>query len=64
MAGRNQGEGDRESARRYNKDAQKFARSGKSAGETRRDPEAERKGRSRAKEVDPGVHRNYSKPQR
>lgn len=64
MAGRNQGEGDRKSARRYNKDAHEFARSGKSGGETRRDPEAERKGRARAKEVDPEVHRDYTKPER
>lgn len=63
---RNQGEGDRKSAKRYNKDAREFTRSGKAGGarDTRQDPEAERKGRSRAKEVDPSVHRDYSKPER
>jgi predicted NAD-dependent protein-ADP-ribosyltransferase YbiA (DUF1768 family) len=68
MTRRNQGEGDRESARRYNEAAQDLARTdqdqAKRAREARPDPEAERKGRDRAREVDPNVHRDYSKPER
>ncbi|HEY8553990.1 MAG TPA: hypothetical protein VIL43_05565 [Burkholderiales bacterium] len=67
MAGRNQGEGGRESARRYNEDQRKFAKSGKvehAAHEAKADPEAERKGRARAKELDPAVHRDYTKPEK
>jgi len=67
MASKNQGEGDRESARRYNEDQQKFAKSGKveqAAREAKADPAAERKGRARAKELDPAVHRDYRKPEK
>lgn len=67
MAQRNQGEGDRESARRYNEDTEKFTKSGKvdkAAQDAKEDPEAERKGRERAKELDPQVHRDYSKPEK
>ncbi|MCA1804856.1 MAG: hypothetical protein LC646_05840 [Xanthomonadaceae bacterium] len=66
----NQGEGDRESAKRYNEATQKFVESGKVDEAARKaaeqDPEeakrSERKGRERAKEVDPAVHREYDKP--
>lgn len=67
MTGKNQGEGDKESAERYNKDQQEFARSGrvdKAAREATEDREAEEKGRERAKELDPDVHRDYSKPEK
>ncbi|HEX7044203.1 MAG TPA: hypothetical protein VF203_06290 [Burkholderiales bacterium] len=67
MAGKNQGEGDRESARRYNEDQQRFAKSGKveqAAREAKADPAAEREGRGRAKELDPAVHRDYTKPEK
>lgn len=66
----NQGEGDRESAKRYNEATRKFVESGKVDEAARKaaeqDPEeakeSERKGRERAKEVDPAVHRQYDKP--
>lgn len=68
---RNQGEGDRESARRYNEDTREYVESGKvdeaarDAGD--QDPgeaeSAERAGRERAREVDPAVHRDYDKPE-
>jgi hypothetical protein len=66
----NQGEGDRRSAKRYNEAARKFVESGKVDEAARQaagqDPEeakrSERKGRERAKEVDPAVHRQYDKP--
>lgn len=65
MAGKNQGEGDRESAQRYNEQTQKFVKSGKvdqAAREAKEDPEAEAKGRERAKEFDPETRRDYTKP--
>lgn len=63
----NQGEGDRKSAERYNKETQEFVKSGKvedaakkAAGQSREEAErAEKAGRERAKEEDPEVHRNY-----
>lgn len=66
---KNQGEGDRESAARYNEATQEFVKSGKVKAAARRaagqDPqearESEREGRKRAKEEDPAVHRNYKK---
>lgn len=66
----NQGEGDRESAKRYNEATRKFVESGKVDEAARKaagqDPaeakKSERKGRERAKEVDPAVHREYEKP--
>lgn len=67
MAGKNQGEGDRESAREYNERTREFVESGKvdeAARDTREDLDAERKGRERAKELDPEVHRDYSKPEK
>jgi hypothetical protein len=67
---KNQGEGDRESARRYNEKAHEHAKSGKVEEAARRagegDPEemkkAEKAGKKRAKELDPSVDRDYSKP--
>ena len=66
----NQGEGDRTSAKRYNEATRKFVESGKVEEAARQaagqDPEeakeSERKGRERAKELDPEVHRQYDKP--
>jgi hypothetical protein len=68
----NQGEGDRESAERYNEEAREFAKSGKvdkaaekAAGQDPQEAErSERAGRKRAKEEDPEVHRDYRKPEK
>jgi hypothetical protein len=68
---RNQGEGDRESAERYNEDTREFVESGQVDEAARKaeeqDPaegeKAEEAGRERAKEVDPAVHRDYRKPE-
>ncbi len=65
-----QGEGDRESAKRYNEDTQDFVESGKvddaakKAGEGDKDEmeRAEKAGKDRAKDEDPAVDRNHSKP--
>jgi hypothetical protein len=65
MAGKNQGEGDREAAKRYNDATEQFVKSGKvdkAAHEATEDPAAEAKGRSRAKEFDPETRRDYTKP--
>lgn len=67
---RNQGEGDRESARRYNKAVRETTKSGEvERRETERRNsdgpelrEAEEKGKERARELDPEVHRDYNKP--
>ena len=67
-----QGEGDRESAKRYNEDTREFVESGKvdeaarKAGEGDKEEmeRAEKAGKDRAKELDPAVDRNYSKPTR
>jgi hypothetical protein len=67
-----QGEGDRESAKRYNKGTQEFVEAGKVDEAARRagdaDPEelekAEREGEARAKELDPDEERDYTKPTR
>jgi hypothetical protein len=68
-SGKIQGEGDRESARRYDEATREFVESGK-VGEAAekakgQDPteaeNAERAGRERAKEQDPAVHRDYHK---
>lgn len=62
---KNQGEGDRESAREYEKDTERHIESGKvdeAAHKAEQDPRAEDKGRERAKEFDPEVHRDYDKP--
>lgn len=72
---KNQGEGDRESARRYNEKTQQFVKSEKgkaSAKKTdhsgRNSPEAlkkaERDAIARAKENDPEALRDYTKPAR
>ena len=64
---KNQGEGDRESARRYNKDTREFVKKGrveKAAQEATEDLDAEHKGRERAKEFDPEENRDYSKPEK
>lgn len=67
---KNQGEGDREAAKRYNKDTQKFVKSGKvdkaareaGKGDKRDMERAEKAGKERAKEFDPSVDRDYSGP--
>ncbi len=67
---KNQGEGDRESARRFNRNARDFVESGKvedaarRAGESDKEEgeQAEKVGRERAKEFDPAVTRDHSKP--
>lgn len=67
---RNQGEGDRESAKRYNENTQKFVESGKvdeaarraGKGDQQELERAEQIGKDRAKELDPAVDRDYSKP--
>lgn len=70
QGGQNQGEGDREAARRYNEDQQQFVQSGKVDEAARKaagqDPDeagkAEQAGRDRAKEFDPEETRDYTKP--
>lgn len=68
---KNQGEGDREAARRYNEAQQTFVEEGgvEEAAEDRENlsgealkeaEEAERKGKERAKEKDPSVVRNFA----
>ncbi len=67
---KNQGEGDRESAKRYNENTREYVKSGKVEKAAREagkgDPEemeqAEKAGEERAKELDPAVDRDYSKP--
>nr|WP_296748326.1 hypothetical protein [Thioalkalivibrio sp.] len=67
---RMQGEGDRESAKRYNKDTKEFVRSGRveeaarkaGEGDEKEMERAEKSGEDRAKELDPAVARDYSKP--
>lgn len=69
-----QGEGDWESARRYDEATKAFVESGKvkenadttakiSPEEKRELEEAEKAGKERAKEEDPAVRRDYSKPE-
>lgn len=68
----NQGEGDREADRHYRERTEEFVESGRVEEAAQRardqDPEearkAEEQGRSRAKEKDPEVHRDYRKPTR
>ena len=68
--GKNQGEGDREAARRYNQDQREFVQSGKvdAAAEQAngQDPAeadaAEKAGKARAKEFDPAESSDYGKP--
>lgn len=70
---RNQGEGNREAAKRYNEAQQAFVKEGKveeQAEKAKRDVErdpgtyaaAERAGKARAAEHDPQVRRDYKKP--
>lgn len=67
---RMQGEGDRESAKRYNEDTKKFVESGKvdeaarkaGQGDEAEMERAEDLGKKRAKEFDPAEDRDYSKP--
>lgn len=62
--GKNQGEGDREAARHYDEKTREFVESGKvdpAASNAEDNPEAEEKGKERAKEFDPEVHRDYKK---
>ena len=69
---KNQGEGDRESAERYNEATREFVESGKveeaserAAGQDPREAESsERACRDRAKEEDPAVQREYDKPEK
>ncbi|MDQ3562664.1 MAG: hypothetical protein M3436_00475 [Pseudomonadota bacterium] len=65
------GEGDRESARKYNEGAHRFVKAGKAkqTGKTTNPPKAdldraEHIGKKRAKEEDPAVSRDYKKPNR
>lgn len=70
--GRNQGEGDKESARRFNKSQQRFVESEEGQEEIERVAgddelgdefdEAEREAAGRAKEHDPSVSRDYRRP--
>jgi hypothetical protein len=69
MSGKNEGEGNRTAARRYNEAAQKTAKKGvqpdaepKSEQERKEMEQAEEAGRSRAKEVDPSVERDFKRP--
>lgn len=65
MADRNQGEGNRDAARHYNEQTEKFVKSGKvedAARKAKEDLAAEQKGRERAKEFDPSEDRDYTKP--
>lgn len=64
---KNQGEGNREAARHYNEEAEKFAQSGrveKAARDAKPDPKAEEAARARAKEHDPEEQRDYQKPEK
>jgi hypothetical protein len=56
------GEGDCKSARRFNKASREFVRSGK--GDLAGQPAewTERRGKSRAKELDPEERRDYDRP--
>lgn len=64
------GEGDHEADRRYRENAQEFVKQGRveeSADEASKQGKAEsesaeKAGKSRAKELDPEVHREYEKP--
>lgn len=68
---RMQGEGNRESARKYNEATRRFVKSGKAkharktTNLSQADLErAEETGKKHAKEEDPLVHRDYKKPNR
>jgi len=67
---RTRGEGDRESAKRYNENTREYVKSGKvekaareaGKGDAEEMEQAEKAGEERAKELDPAVDRDYSKP--
>jgi len=69
---KNRGEGDREADRNYREKTREFVKSGAvpEAKKKARDQdpreaeEAERKGKSKAKELDPEVHRDYDEPEK
>ncbi|MGH8523647.1 MAG: hypothetical protein ACREXY_05355 [Gammaproteobacteria bacterium] len=66
------GEGDRESARKYNEAARRSVKAGKAKHTGKETPNlfqaeldrAEHTGKKRAKEEDPSVSRDYKKPNR
>ncbi|HEY8518910.1 MAG TPA: hypothetical protein VIN61_02425 [Gammaproteobacteria bacterium] len=68
MGNRNEGEGNRTAAREYNEAASKTAKkpapdaAPRSEQEEREMERAEEQGRARAKELDPSVDRDYSRP--
>ncbi|HEU4618125.1 MAG TPA: hypothetical protein VFV10_08790 [Gammaproteobacteria bacterium] len=69
MAGKNEGEGSRTAARRYNEATQESvkkqgaAKPSKLTEQERREAEAaEEAGKSRAKELDPEEHRDFDRP--
>jgi hypothetical protein len=69
MAGKNEGEGSRTAARRYNEATQAAAkkqgreRAAQLSDQERREGEAaEEAGRRRAKELDPEEHRDFDRP--
>jgi hypothetical protein len=69
MPGKNEGEGSRTAARRYNEGASKSAEKNtkvdarpKSDEERREMEEAEKAGRQRAKEIDPAEDRDFDRP--
>ncbi len=69
MANKNEGEGNRTAARRYNEAASRTAKKGEPPEATPASDEerealeaAEEAGRNRAKEHDPAVARDYRKP--
>lgn len=71
MSGKNEGEGNRTAARRYNEHARETAERDvhedaepESKEQQEEMERAEREGREHAKEVDPAVDRDYQKPTR
>lgn len=68
----NQGEGDREAAEHYNEATREFVESGKvdeaaerAAGQDPQEArESEHRGKERAREEDPALHRDYDKPEK
>jgi hypothetical protein len=68
----NQGEGDREAAGHYNEATREFVESGKvdeaaerAAGQDPQEArDSERRGKERAREEDPALHRDYEKPEK
>lgn len=66
MAGKIQGEGDRESARRYIEDTENMESRAKSTRRRAKPPKIRTPNArgAREKEFDPKVHRDYSKPRK